>query len=254
MQQLPVEQQILLITQIAALAILCLRMWATGLYRIYVYFFGYLVLELLQTLIPLLVPLESRLYQDLYYVSEALIMACYALVVLELYSKVFRDLEGIASTARRYIQGTLVVSIGLALLPLPLEQAKVTLGEYFTSYQRIVMSALVIFVLLVSFFLVYYPVPLGRNVIAYLMGYSVYFLTHAATSLIINLGHYWIRQLSSIAMGVSAVCLIFWIIALSRAGENQRVVIGHQWNLADEQKLRTQLAAINSSLLRASGK
>src|SRR5271168_1320144 len=114
MQQLPVEQQILLIIQIAALAILCLRMWATGLYRIYVYFFGYLVLELLQTLIPLLVPLESRLYQDLYYVSEALIMACYALVVLELYSKVFRDLEGIASTARRYIQGTLVVSIGLA--------------------------------------------------------------------------------------------------------------------------------------------
>jgi hypothetical protein len=52
-------------------------------------------------------------------------------------------------------------------------------------------------------------------------------------------------------MGVEAVCFIFWLLALSRQGEYKRVVVGHQWNPADEQKLRAQLDAINASLLRA---
>jgi hypothetical protein len=253
MRQLPIEQQILLVVEISALAILCLRMCLAGLHRVYVYFFGFLVLNLLQALIPMLVPLESRLYRDLYVASEPLIVAFSALVVLELYSKVLRDLPGIASTARRYIKATLALAIGIALLPLGVETTKATLTGYLNSFERTVMSSLVVFVLLVSAFLVYYPVPLGRNVVVYLMGYAVFFLTNAATTLMINLGHHWIRQLSSLVMGVEVVCFIFWFIALSRQGETKHVVVGHQWNPADEQQLRARLDAINASLLRARG-
>jgi hypothetical protein len=32
------------------------------------------------------------------------------------------------------------------------------------------------------------------------------------------------------------------------------LVVGHQWNPADENKLRAQLEAINASLLRAGGR
>jgi hypothetical protein len=67
----------------------------------------------------------------------------------------------------------------------------------------------------------------------------------------INLGHHWTRQISSVAMGVSVACLVFWAIGLSRQGEKKRVVVGHQWNPGDEQRLRAQLDAINASLLRA---
>lgn len=254
MRQLPIEQQILLGVEVAALAILCLRICFAGLYRVYPYFFGYLLLELMQALIPVLAPLGSRLYLDSYVASQALIVAFYALVVLELYSKVLRDLPGIAGTARRYIKVMLVLAIGIALLPLRLESIVTTPAGYLFACERTVMSSLVVFVLLVSFFLVYYPVPLGRNVIVYLMGYAVYFLTRATVLLMINLGHHWGRPLGSIAMGVSVLCLIFWITALDREGEAKRMVIGHQWNPADEQKLRAQLNAINASLLRASGK
>jgi len=254
MHQLPIEQQILLGVEIAALAILCLRMCLAGLYRVYPYFFGYLLLELAQALIPVLAPLDSRLYLDSYVASQALIVAFYALVVLELYSKVLRDLPGIAGTARRYIKVMLVLAIAIAVLPLRLESIVSSPVGFLFAYERAVMSSLVVFVLLVSFFLVYYPVPLGRNVIVYLMGYAVYFLTRATISLMINLGHHWARQLSSVAMGVSVLCLIFWIRALGREGEMKRMVVGHQWNPADEQKLRAQLDAINASLLRASGK
>jgi hypothetical protein len=251
MHQLPIEQQILLVVEIAALAILCLRIWLIGLHRVYVYFFGFLVLELLQALIPVLVPLESRLYRDSYVASEAFILAFFALVVLELYSKVLRDLPGIAGTARRYIKATLALAIVVALLLLGLGKAQATVTGYLSSFEQTVMSSLVVFVLLVSAFLVYYPVPLARNVIVYLMGYAVFFLTNATVFLTIDLGHYWNRQLGSIIMGVEAVCFIFWLLALSRQGEYKRVVVGHQWNPADEQKLRAQLDAINASLLRA---
>jgi len=254
MHQLPVEQQILLVVQIVALALLCLRMWLAGLHRVYVYFFGYLVLELLQSLIPVLVPLETRLYRDAFVASQAFIVAFYALVVLELYSKVLSDLTGIATVARRYIQIILVLAIGIALLLLGLVKSKATLTGYLYTFERTVMASLVVFILLVTLFLVYYPVPLGRNVIAYLMGFTVYFLTRTASALVINMGHHWIRELSSVAMTVSVLCLTFWIIALNRAGETKRVVVGHQWNPADEEKLRAQLDAINTSLLRASGK
>jgi hypothetical protein len=44
---------------------------------------------------------------------------------------------------------------------------------------------------------------------------------------------------------------VLWLLALSRQGETKRVVVGHQWNPADQQKLRAQLDAINASLLRA---
>jgi len=224
-----------------------------GLHRVYVYFFGYLVLELLQALIPVLVPLDGRLYVDSYVASQALITAFYALVVSELYSNVLRDLPGIAGTARRYIKGALVLAIGIAFLPLSLEKTRATLMGYLIFYEWTVMLTLVGFVLLVSAFLVYYPVPLGRNVIVYLVGYVVWFLTAATTAVIQNhnLGDVWNRQLSSIAMAVSLVCFVFWCMALSREGESKRLVVGHQWNPADEQKLRAQLDAINASLLRA---
>ncbi len=254
MHQLPIEQQILLVVEIGALAILCLRMCGAGLHRVYVYFFGYLVLELAQTLIPVLVPLESQLYRDSFLVSQALITAFYALVVLELYSKVLGDLPGIAATARRYIKVTLVLAIVIAVLPLLLERSKTTALGYVLSFEQIVMSSLVVFVLLVTLFLVYYPVPLGRNVIIYSMGYVVYFLTHATVPLLMNLGRPWTRQLSSIAMAVSVACLIFWAMGLSRQGEKKRVVVGHQWNPGDDQRLLAQLDAINANLLRARGK
>jgi hypothetical protein len=251
MDQLPVEQQILLVVQIVALAALCLRMWLAGLHRVYVYFFGYLVLELLQSLIPVMVPLGTRLYRDAFVASQAFIVAFYALVVLELYSKVLGNLTGIAAVARRYIQIILVLAIGLALLLLGLVKPKATLTGYLVTFERTVMASLVVFILLVTVFLVYYPVPLGRNIVVYLMGYAVFFLTRTTVTLVINLEHHWSRELSSIAMGVSVLCLIFWIMALNRKGETKRVVFGRHWNPADEQKLKTQLDAINASLLRS---
>lgn len=254
MYQLPIEQQILLLLEILALLTLCIRLWQEGLHRIYRYFFVYLGLQLVQTLIPFLVPLQSRLYRDLFVTSQVLMVVFDAMVVLELYSVILQNLKGIARIAGRYVRITLMVAVVIALGLLRWENNTATMTGYLFAFQRTVMSILVVFLLLISAFLVYYPVPLGRNVIVYIAGYTAYFLTAAAVTMIQNLGFFWYRLLGGVDMAVLVACLLFWLLMLTRQGEIKRVVVGHQWNPSDEGRLLAQLDAINASLLRAGRK
>jgi hypothetical protein len=254
MHQLPIEQQVLIVAQIVALLALSARLMWDGLYKIYVYFFGYLLVELFQLLIPVFVPLNGRLYRDSFVASQALVICFSALVVLELYSVVLRGLPGIGSVSRRYIKVILVVAVLVSLLPLSMETTANTVTGYLFLFQRPIMTSLFILILLIMGFLVYYPVPLGRNVLVYLMGYGVYFVANATTIFIRNLGHYWNRPFSDVLMMVYFTCLAFWLFALNRSGEAKRVVLGHQWNPDDEGRLLAQLEAINASLLRSARK
>jgi hypothetical protein len=249
--QLPLEQQVLDLIQIAILLALCTKLWWSGLYKTYVFFFSYLLLEFGQAFIPLLVPLDGTRYADIFVISQTLIVCSYAFVILELYSVILRNLQGIASVARRYIKITLGFAILVSLIPLALEKTPNTLTGYLFFFERPILSSLIVFVLLISAFLVYYPVPLGRNVVVYLTGYAVYFLTIATMAFINNLGYFWNRQKGNVDMGVSVICLLFWLFALSRQGEQRRVVVGHHWNPGDEQRLLAQLEAVNASLLRS---
>jgi hypothetical protein len=110
------------------------------------------------------------------------------------------------------------------------------------------------FVLLINLFLVYYPIPLNRNVIVYSIGYAVYFLTKAAALFARNVSDELQRQISAVLIAVSTGCLIFWALALNRRGETKTVVIGHKWRAEDEERLLSQLKEINASLGRAARK
>lgn len=254
MAQLPIEQRILLALEIAALIALVIRLWFAKLHRVYAWFFGFLILELFQSVIPLVVPIAGHLYRDLFVASEALLVIVEILVVMELYSKVLGVLPGIADVARRYMRIAIVIAVIAAALPFPMERAATALTDYLFLFERIVTLLLIVFLLLISGFLVYYPVPLGRNVVVYLAGYAALFLTMATASFLNNLGYFWIRMLGSVNMSVFVVCLSFWLLMLNRQGEAKQVVVGHQWNPADEPRLISQLEAINASLLKSTRK
>ena len=254
MHQLPIEQQIFLIFEDLALVILCMRLWTAGLHRVYTYFFCYLLLELAQNQVPLIVPLQSRAYRNAFVATEMLVVFCYSLVVLELYSVTLRGLTGIASLSRRYIKIVLGIAILTSLLPLAFEKPPDTLTGYLFIIERPLVSSLVVLVLLLAAFLAYYPVPLNRNAVSYLVGYSVWFLTNAVTLLLNNMGYHWNELWGSVWMTVYVMCLVFWLVALNRQGEAKTLVVGHQWNKADEARLLSQLDAINSRLIRSARK
>jgi len=121
-------------------------------------------------------------------------------------------------------------------------------------FERLMMSSLFILILLIAVFLIYYPIPIGRNVLFYLVGFAVYFVATGTTVFIRNLGHYWGRPMSDLYMGVYFGSLALWLFALNRRGETRSVVVGHQWNPSDERRLLGQLEAINASLLRSARK
>src|ERR1700730_1540665 len=241
MHRLPLEQQLLILIQAAALLGLSIRIWWTALHRVYMYFFGYLILALAQTCVPVFVPFDSPRYRDIWLVTEGLIVCFYVLVVLELYSIVLQNLAGIASLSRRYIQVALGVAILISLLLLGLEKMRGGMAAHFLMFERAIVFSLLLFVLFITTFLVYYPVPLKRNVIIYSIGYAVYFLAKASSIFIYNLGYYWNRIVNNTWLAASLACLLFWLFALNRRGETKTVVIGHQWNPTDEQRLLAQL-------------
>jgi hypothetical protein len=210
-----------------------------------------LLLALLQTAALTPIPYRSLAYRDAWMVTEGLIVCADVLVVLELCKVLLRGLPGITTVARRYVQWTLALAIGGSLLLLGVERVPLGITGYFFTCERAIMSSLVFFVLAMMLFLFYYPVPLNRNVVSYSIGYAVYFLTKAAAIFLRNLAPTRYREISTVLVGISTVCLIYWLFALSRRGETRVMVVGHQWSSEEEERLLSQLSAINASLGRA---
>jgi hypothetical protein len=251
---LPPLEEFLVGLQTLVLAGLCFRMWQAGLYRIYIYFFGYLLLLLLQPAILPLAGYGTVAYGYAWLAAEAAALCFYTLIVLECYAKVLQNLAGIASISRRYIKTILPLAMLASVLLMGLERTPKTLFQYFYALERAVVSSLLICVLLMTAFLAYYPIPLSRNVIIYSVGYAVYFLAKAVALFVRNVSNERQSQISATLLAVSAACLLFWMIGLNRSGEAKAVVIGHKWQSGDEERLISQLTAINAGLSRAARK
>lgn len=254
MHRLPFEQQFLAVAQAAAVIGLCIRLCLAGLQRVYPLLFGYLLASFLSICLPLAVPFDTLLYRNLWLIVESLIICLYVLVILELYSNVLHDMAGIASLSRRYIHIALAIAIVASLLLLVVEKNAAGMVAHLFVFERTIMFSLVLFMLLLTAFLVYYPIPLKRNIIVYSVGYTIYFLAKATAIFISNLGYYWTRELSNVRLIACLGCLLFWLFALNRSGETKTVVLGHQWNVEDEDRLLAQLKAINASLARTARK
>jgi hypothetical protein len=251
---LPLYQKALLAIQTVALLAAIFRLALNGLNRVYPYFFFFLIAEALQSLYPFAVTYGTPLYKVLFLVSQTILLCFFALVVLELYSNVLRGWTGIANIARRYTFVAIGIAIVISLLLLGLEQTVTSVTGAFLVFERSIVSSLVFFVLLITLFLVYYPVPVSRNVIVYFAGYVTYFLCRSAGLLAENAGVANLGILNTILLTVWAACVVFWLLFLDRAGESKSVVPGHRWAPQDEARLLQQLQAINANLLRTAKK
>ena len=244
---------------IAAYVILVLKLWQTGLRRVYKLFFIYVVVRLVRSLVLFPIPTDKTLYGTIFVLSLPLLWFLYVMVVLELYSLVLGNYTGIASLGRWALIVALVISVfvsGISLLPdlsNPAEKYPKLLP--FLVIERGVVSSLAIFLLLISAFVVWYPVPLNRNTLIHCIVFSVYFLSSTMGFLIRNVTGHQVTPGVNLAVVITAlVTLLMWIAFLNRAGEARTVLLRYQWRAEDEERLVGQLNAINSTLLRAARK
>lgn len=243
-------EALLAVCETVAAAALLIRFSHTGLYNTYRFFFAYLIIICVQGVAPFFLNRHSHVYGIVFMVVESIVVCLYALIVLELYSVVLRNYPGISSVARRFIRIAIAIAIVISVLLLTFERTPLNLFASFFTFERPIVSSLVFFVCLITFFLARYPIALHRNVLYYTIGYAFYFSSKAAALFFHNTGHQWDQFLSTTLLGISTACLIFWTFAL-KGQPPPELQTPRPWNRPDQQRLLTELNHINDSLIRA---
>ncbi|MGO9094579.1 MAG: hypothetical protein ACLQGV_05095 [Bryobacteraceae bacterium] len=257
---------------IAGHLLLYLKLRRIGLHRTYRAFSGYLAFTFFRGVVVAALPwvaslmrgrpnhpFATNVYAYAWLATEPVVWVFYVLVVLELFSLILQNFKGIASLGRWVMLGGLAAAVAISTLTLSMDLSNASerfpILRVFLMVDRGVASSLVIFLLVISCFLAWYPVPLCRNVVVHCMVYAGYFLSLTLGRLLRNLTGSAVNQTVNLALsGVTLASLLAWIAFLDRAGESVKVRVRPDWAPGDEEELVAHLAAINSSLLRTAHK
>lgn len=231
------------------------RLFRLGLAYKYRFFLAYLVFDSIRSLVGWFYSSGSIFYRNLWRATEPAIWFLYVLVVLELCSLIFKDYRGIQALGRWIVYGSLAFSVLLSIitvLPTWVHSAEEPFSlQRFLMIERGIDFAVVVLLLLLLGFLVLFPVQLSRNVIVHSVLFAIFFTTSSMGILVVNLTSYRLGlSVGTCLMGVTALCFIGWLSLMSRAGEEKIMAIRHPVPV-DENRLVSQLAEINATLLRA---
>lgn len=246
------------LSSIVGYALVLFRLSWSGLLRTYRCFAFYLGVELSRSLLLLSVfVLDRKDYGWAFLLTAPVVWLAFILVVLELYSLVLKKYEGISTLSQWAMRVVLTIAVLVAILTLlpemPPDAKRFEWLTVASLIERGVVSSLVVFLLIITAFLVWYPVPLSRNTILHTTLYSLYFLVTAVGLFWRDMTSYEMtRQMSTTLMALTNVCLLLWLVFLRRSGEVVKSRIGARLSAESEARLLQQLDSLNSSLLRSS--
>jgi hypothetical protein len=219
-----------------------------GVYRV---LFLYFTVDLLQSLLVLGWP---AFIAQVYATTQPLKWILSFWFVLELYGRVLAPQAALAKFARGTVGALLAVSTGISLASIFVGHPKSLEWDWaataFNRVDRTIDSTNAILLLLMSAFLLWFPVKVSRNAASYMTGFIFYFFTRWAELLAADLWPQYTRGLSAANLGVAFACMAFWVVVLRPEGETAVTVTGHRWNLAEAESLTLQLDAMNSRLAR----
>lgn len=243
------------VTLLIGSALMALKLYRTGLYRLYPSFFIYFIFRIPNSIWPFFFDSASPVYQKTWICTEPIVLAFYILMVRELYRLVLAKYKGLYTLGRWAMYLAMTVSLivsGLSLLPRikPSMAQTSKIMAYVLATDRGVETALAIFIVLLLLFLSRYPVQLSRNVRVYAVIYSVFFLSNTFVVLMRTLfGRRMIDEVNVALMGVAAVCVVGWLVLLSPRGAKApepAAALGPLY----EHRLLTQLDSLNAALLQ----
>lgn len=239
---------------IAAGVILGARLIALGLLNTYRAFFLYLVTDSLESLLQLAVLPDLNLYGWIYVGGQAGKVLLAVWVVLDLYWLALRKHPALAKFGSRTVRYLLGVAALISTLGLRLEWV-VSKGSFpilrtFYRFERTMDSIVLVFLLLISVFLLWFPVTVPRNVAIYIGGFLIYSFERWAGLLMVNFWPAYSNQLSVFMLSTSFACLVTWLVMLRRERDDTSTVTGHRWNGTEADRLSSQLDAINARLMR----
>ena len=236
-----------------------LKLFRSGLYRRYRFFFVYLVSLVPYGICLLVLDVHSGLYQKFWAVTAPLFWLLYILVVFELCGLILEKHKGLYTLGRWAMYLGVVVAVTLSVLSLvphitPATPQESTIMGYILATERGVDFSLAIFIVLILLFLSRYPVPLSRNVVVHSVVFSLFFLSNTLVMLLYSVfGLHVNSEINLFLMGICSACMVAWLVLLNAKGEKVRVSTLH-FGRGDEERILHQLDSLNDTLLRASHK
>ncbi len=234
-----------------------IQLYRFDLHAVYPYFFAYLALRTLRSaaLFIFLKP-NTAAYGWIWVLTQPLVWIFYVLILLELYALVLRGYRGIYTLSRWLLALGLASGVAVSMasywLAHPNGPEKSPVLQYYVMVERGVDSTLVIFLFVLIAFLVWYPVPLSRNVRRHAMVYSVFFLSTSAALLARHVfGAEVNHAVNTALLGISSLCTVLWCFVFSPRGEEVSEPLRLQAEAADGRRLVEQLGALNRSLSRS---
>jgi hypothetical protein len=242
---------------IAASVVLCVRLYFQRLAGIYPFLVVYLLAQSLEQVLALAFSGQTHRtrYAQIYFGGQGVKVLLVILVVLELFYRALADKPALARFGRRMLGYTFSVAVGIGLVNLLLD-ASAASGAYsfllirFLRVERSVDLVAFILLIVMSGFLLWFPVRASRNAVYWFAGFMMYELFRWTGLLLTNLWPKSNQNFSVVMLAVTLVCLAGWTLLLKPEGEKETVVTGHSWNPDQAERLTIQLNAINSRLAR----
>ena len=240
---------------IGAAVVLLARLYAQQLAPLYPSLSAYLLADTLQQALELAFERNRMLYAQIYFAGQALKVALAIWVVLELYKLALAGQPALARFGRRtlgYLFFAAAAISAMGLFPdVGVSDNRYPILLIFLRSERSVDLVTLVVLILMSGFLLWFPVRVRRNVAFCLGGFVLYSFQRWTGLLLISLlGPQSARLLSPWMLAASLACLLGWTLTLRREGESRIMVTGHRWNSAEAERLTVQLDAINSRLVR----
>ncbi len=249
-----VERALFYLNFIAEVALLC-RLIQCRLYRTYKSLFLYWLVQALGGLVLLFAGSGTWLYLYIYWAAQTvnIFMALY--VVQDLFHIALAEHAAIASFGRRMVLVAIALAAVVALAGVTLD-ATIQRGQYaaiqrFSTFERSMNFVILIFLLLISILLLWFPIKVRRNLVVYISGFLLFAAARSFGLLLANLLPQGFTVLvSTILLALTLLCLLIWMIGIRAEGERVSATPGYRRDPEAMQRLSRQLDAINATLAR----
>lgn len=234
--------------------VLLYRLLHSRLYRIYLSLFLYWLLQALPSVALMAIPIHSHPYVYVYWGAQTINVLMAVFVVQDVYRIALLEHPAVASFARRTVLAAMAMAAIVALSGITLDST-ILAGQSravhrFATFERSMNIVILLFLLLISVLLLWFPIRVRRNIVVYISGFVLFSASRSFGLLLYNLRPQDARLTSTILLGLTLLCLLIWIVGIEPEGELATATPGYRRNPETMQRLSHQLDSINAALTR----
>ncbi len=249
-----VAERALFYLNFIAQLVLLYRLLHFRLYRIYLSLFLYWLLQALPSVaLMAMSSVDSRGYRYVYWGAQTINVLMAVFVVQDVYRIALLEHPAVASYARRTVLVAMAMAAIVTLSGITLDST-VLAGQSpavhrFATFERSMNFVILLFLLLISVLLLWFPIKVRRNIVVYISGFLLFSASRSFGILLSNiLPPSDTRMVSTCLLVLTLISLLIWIVGIEPEGELVTATPGYRRNPEAMQRLSHQLDSINAAL------